>query len=153
MAERTLIVIKPDGVQRHLIGQIISRFEKKGFKLVAAKFMQISQEQTRKLYAVHKGADFFEDLVKSLCSAPVLLTVWEGSGVINMARRIIGATFGYEAEPGTIRGDFCCSQRYNLVHSADSPESAKEEIELFFKPEELLDYKFPDAEFLYGKND
>jgi nucleoside-diphosphate kinase len=148
MAERTLIIIKPDGLQRRLIGQIIGRFEKKGFKLVAAKFMQISQQQSRRLYAVHKGTDFFEDLVKFLSSAPILLTVWEDSRIIDMARKMIGATFGYDAEPGTIREDFCCSERYNLVHSADSPESAKQEIDLFFKPDEIVDYEFSDADFL-----
>jgi nucleoside-diphosphate kinase len=131
MAERTLIIIKADAVQRHLISPIISRFENKGFKLVAAKFMQISQQQSRKLYAVHKGRDFFEDLVKFLSSAPILLTVWEGSSIIDMARKMIGATFGYDARPGTVRGDFCCSQRYNLVHGSDSPESAKQEISCF----------------------
>ncbi len=148
MAERTLIIIKPDGVQRRLIGQIIGRFEKKGFKLVAAKFMQISEEQSRKLYAVHKGRDFFEDLVKFLCSAPILLTVWEGQGITDMARKMIGATFGYDARPGTLRGDFCCSQRYNLVHGSDSPESTRQEIDLFFNPDDLMDYKSPDADFL-----
>jgi nucleoside-diphosphate kinase len=101
--------------------------------------MQLPQEQARKLYAVHKETDFFENLVKFLCSTPILLTVWEGKGIIDMVRKTIGATFGYNAEAGTIRGDFCCSQRYNLVHRADSLESAKEEIELFFKPEELMD--------------
>jgi nucleoside-diphosphate kinase len=148
MAERTLIIIKPDAVQRHLIGQIIGRFENKGFKLVAAKLMQISQQQSRKLYAVHKGTDFFEDLVKFLSSAPILLTVWEGSGIIDMARKMIGATFGYDARPGTVRGDFCCSERYNLLHGSDSPESAKQEIDLFFKPDEIVDYEFSDADFL-----
>jgi nucleoside-diphosphate kinase len=148
MAERTLIIIKPDGLQRRLTGQIIGRFEKKGFKLVAAKFMQVSQQQLRKLYTVHKSTDFFEDLVKFLSSAPILLTVWEDSGIIDMARKMIGATFGYDAEPGTIREDFCCSERYNLVHSADSPESAKQEIDLFFKPDEIVDYEFSDADFL-----
>ncbi len=148
MAERTLIIIKPDGLQRRLIGEIISRFENKGFKLVAAKFMQVSEEQSRQLYAVHKGRDFYEALVKSICSTPILLTVWEGSGIIEMARKMIGATFGYDARPGTVRGDFCCSQRYNLVHGSDIPESAKQEIDLFFKPDEIVDYKSPDADFL-----
>jgi len=153
MAERTLIIIKPDGIQRHLAGQIIARFEQKGLKLVAAKFMQISEELARQLYVVHRGKPFYEAIVKYLCSAPILATVWQGDGAVNMARKMIGSTFGYEAEPGTIRGDLGCSQRYNLVHGSDSPESAQQEIELFFTPGEIIDYKLADAEWLYGKSD
>ncbi len=153
MAERTLIIIKPDGIQRHLAGRIIARFEQKGLKLVAAKFMQISQEIARQLYAVHRGKPFYEGIVKYLCSAPTLVTVWQAEGVIKITRKIIGATFGYEAEPGTIRGDFGCSQRYNLVHGSDSPESAQHEIGLFFRPDEIVDYEFADADWLYGRSD
>jgi nucleoside-diphosphate kinase len=153
MAERTLIIIKPDGIQRHLVGEIIGRFEKKGFKLVAAKFMQISEELARQLYAVHQGKVFFEGLVKYLSSAPVLVTVWEGGGVIDMVRKMIGATFGYEAEAGTIRGDFSSSRRHNLVHGSDSVKSAEEEIKLFFSPEKIVDYELADVEWVYGKDD
>jgi nucleoside-diphosphate kinase len=153
MTERTLIIVKPDGIQRHLAGKIIGRFEKKGLKLVAAKFMQISEELAGQLYAVHHGKPFFEGLIKYLSSAPVLVTVWEAQGVINMARKMIGATFGYDAEPGTIRGDFSCSRGYNLVHGSDSHESAEQEIELFFSPDEIIDYELTDAHWLYGRND
>ena len=153
MSEKTLIIIKPDAVQRHLTGQIIARFEQKGFKLAAAKFMQISEDLARKHYAVHKGKPFFEGLVKYLSSSPVLITVWQGEGVIETARKMIGATFGYEAEPGTIRGDFSCSRGYNLVHGADSVESAEYEIPLYFEPHEILDYEFDDEKWLYGRND
>jgi len=153
MLERTLIIIKPDGIQRHLAGEIIGRFEKKGAKIVAAKFMKLSEEPARRLYAVHKGKTFFEGLVKYLSSAPSLIMVWEAEGIINMARKMLGATFGYEAEAGTIRGDFSCSKGYNLVHGSDSSESAKEEIKLFFKPDEIIDYKLSDANWLYGKNE
>jgi len=153
MAERTLIIIKPDAIQRHLAGEIIGRFEKKGFKLVAAKFMQISEKLARQLYTVHRGKPFFEGLVKYLSSAPMLVTVWEAEGIINMARKMIGATFGYDAQPGTIRGDFSCSKGYNLIHGSDSPESAEQEIKLFFKPDEIIDYGLADADWLYGKND
>ena len=153
MAERTLIIIKPDGIQRHLAGEIIGRFEKKGFKLAAAKFMQISEELARQVYAVHQGKPFFEGLVKYLASAPALVTVWEAEGVIDMARKMMGATFGYDAQPGTIRGDFSSSRGYNLIHGSDSPESAQQEIKLFFKPDEIIDYKLADAGWLYGKND
>ncbi len=153
MAERTLIIIKPDGIHRHLAGEIIRRFEKKGFKLAAAKFMQVSEELARQLYAVHQSKPFFEGLVKYLSSAPVLVTVWQAQGVIDMTRRMMGATFGYDAEPGTIRGDFGCSKGYNLVHGSDSPESAEQEIKLFFRPDEIIDYELADVDWLYGKND
>jgi len=153
MAERTLIIIKPDGIQRHLAGQLIARFEKKGFKLVAAKFIQVSEELAGQLYAAHQEKKFFEGLTKYLSSKPSLFMVWEAEGIIEMARKMIGATRGYEAEPGTIRGDFSCSIRYNLIHGSDSPESAVREIELFFSPDEIIDYELTDATLLYGKND
>ena len=153
MTERTLIIVKPDGIQRHLAGEIIRRFEKKGLKLVAAKFVQISEELAGQLYAVHRGKPFFEGLIKYLSSVPVLVTVWEAQGIINMTRKMIGATFGYDAEPGTIRGDFSCSRGYNLIHGSDSPESAEQEIKLFFSPDEIIDYELTDAHWLYGRND
>ena len=153
MTERTLIIVKADAIQRHLAGRIISRFEKKGLKLVAAKFMQIPEELARQLYAVHQAKPFFEGLVKYLSSAPVLVIVWEAEGVIDMARRMVGATFGYDAEPGTIRGDFGCSKRYNLVHGSDSPKSAEQEINLFFRPDEIINYELANANWLYGRND
>ena len=152
MPERTLIIIKPDGVQRHLAGEIISRFEKKGLKLVAAKFIRTSVELTEQLYAVHKGKPFYEWLVKYLSSSPILVTVWQAENVINMARQMMGNTFGYKAEPGTIRGDFGCSDGFNLIHGSDGPESAEREISLFFAPEEITEYELADAEWLYGKN-
>lgn len=148
MTERTLIIIKPGAVQRHLAGEIISRFERKGFKLVAAKFMRIGEDLARRHYSAHEGADFFEPLVKYLSSAPVLVMVWQAEDIIRMARKMMGATFGHDAEPGTIRGDLSCSTRYNLVHGSDSPESAKKEIELYFEPDEIADYEFPDEEWL-----
>jgi nucleoside-diphosphate kinase len=153
MTERTLIIIKPDGIQRHLAGEIIGRFERKGAKLAAAKFMQISKELARQLYAVHQGKPFFEGLVKYLSSAPSLVMVLEAEGVINMARKMLGATFGYNAEPGSIRGDFSSSRGYNLVHGSDSIKSAEQEIRLFFKSDEIVDYKLADENWLYGKND
>jgi nucleoside-diphosphate kinase len=149
--ERTLIIIKPDSIQRHLAGEIIGRFEKKGLKLVAARFMQLSEEQSRQFYEIHKGKEFFEDLVKFTCSGPVLVMVWEAEGIIDMVRKMTGTTFGYDAEPGTIRGDLGCSQRYNLVHGSDSPKSAEYEINLFFKPDEIINYKLADKKWLYSK--
>jgi len=150
MTERTLIIIKPDAVQRHLVGEITARFEKKGLKLIAAKFLQPGKELVGQLYAVHKGRDFYEPLVKYLSSGPMVVMVWEADRAIAMARKLLGATFGYEAEGGTIRGDFGCSQRYNLAHGSDSRESAELEIGLFFKPEELVDYEFADSEWLFN---
>ena len=153
MAERTLITIKPDGVQRHMMGAIISRFERKGFKLVAAKFMQISEATARKHYAVHKGKPFFEGVVKYLASCPVMVMVWQADGIIEMSRKMMGATFGYDAEPGTIRGDFGCSKGYNLIHGSDSAKSAEYEIPLYFSQDELIDYTLADEDWLYGRND
>jgi len=153
MSERTLVIIKPDCIQRHLAGEVIGRFEKKGLKLVAAKFIRISEEPARRLYDVHRGKPFFEGLVKFLSSAPVFVMVWEAEGVIDMVRKMMGATFGCDAEAGTIRGDFGCSKGYNLVHGSDSAESAEQEIKLFFQPSEIVDYKLTDEDWLYGKND
>jgi len=153
MTERTLVIIKPDGVQRHLIGEILERFERKGLKLVAAKFTQVSHEFSRQLYSVHQGKVFYEGLVNYLASAPVLLTVWQAQGVISMVRKLMGATFGYDAEAGTIRGDLGCSRGYNLVHGSDSVESAEREISLFFEPAEIVDYEICDSKWLYGKNE
>ena len=151
MAERTLIIIKPDAVQRHLVGEILSRFEKKGLKIVAAKFLQLSEKQAAQLYAAHVGKVFYKPLIKSISSSPILVMVWEADGIIDMTRKMMGATFGYYAEMGTIRGDFSSSERYNLIHGSDSTESAQQEIKLFFAPNELVDYKFTDALWLYGK--
>jgi nucleoside-diphosphate kinase len=153
MSERTLVIIKPDCIQRHLAGEVIGRFEKKGLKLVAAKFIQISQEPARQLYDVHRGKPFFEGLVRFLSSSPVLVMVWEAEGVIDIVRKMMGATFGRDAEPGTIRGDFGCSKGYNLVHGSDSAESAEREIELFFQSSEIVDYKLTDEDWIYGKNE
>jgi len=153
MAERTLIIIKPDGVQRHMAGEIISRFERKGLKLVAAKFMRITESLAKEHYADHRKKPFFEGVVKYLASSPSLVMVWEAQGVINMVRKMMGATFGYDAEAGTIRGDLSASKGYNLIHGSDSPESARKEIAIYFEPEEIVDYQLSDENWLYGKND
>ena len=149
MAERTLIIIKPDGVQRHLAGRIITRFEEKGFQLVAAKFLQISEDIARRHYAAHKDKPFFEPAVKFMSSAPSLVMIWQADGVIKMSRKMVGGTFGFDALPGTIRGDFGRSERYNLIHGSDGPESAEKEINMFFTPDEITDYEFADARWLY----
>ena len=151
MIERTLVIIKPDGVQRHLVGEIIARFERKGLKLVAAKLMLIPEALARRHYAAHQDQPFFEPAVKFMASSPSLLMVWEADGVIDIVRKMLGNTFGNDAQPGTLRGDFGCSQRYNLVHGSDSPTSARNEINLFFTPDEIIDYELSDARWLYSK--
>lgn len=139
--EKTYLMIKPDGVQRGLIGRIVSRFEDKGFKLVAAKLITITEEQAKKHYAEHEGKDFFPGLVSFITSGPVFAMVWEGDDVISLSRLLIGKTKVGEALPGTIRGDFASHTPLNLIHGSDSPESAAREIANFFAPEELNDYK------------
>ena len=148
MSERTLIIIKPDGLQRRLVGQIIARFEKKGLKIAAAKLIKITPQLAKKHYAVHKNKYFFSGLVKYITSGPVLVMVIEGPKIIEITRKMMGATFGYDAEPGTIRGDFGTSQTCNLVHGSDSANSAQKEIRLFFKPAEILNYQMADKNWL-----
>jgi nucleoside-diphosphate kinase len=138
--ERTLIILKPDAVQRNLCGEILSRFEKKGLQIVGAKLMQIPQSLAETHYEPHKGKPFYAGLVKFMTSAPVLVLALQGKDVINIARKMMGKTFGSQAEPGTLRGDFGVSNSFNLIHGSDSPESATRELSLFFKPEELLNW-------------
>ncbi|MBN1974836.1 MAG: nucleoside-diphosphate kinase [Sedimentisphaerales bacterium] len=153
MAERTLIIIKPDGIQRQVAGQIISRLERRGFKLVGAKFLHITVELANELYSVHHGKPFLNGLVKFISSSPSLVMVWEADGIIEIFRKMMGATFGCNAETGTIRGDFSCGKRFNLVHGSDSPESAAREIRFFFKPDELVNYDLTNAHWICGVND
>ena len=153
MVERTLIIIKPDGIQRQVAGQIISRLERRGFKLVGAKFLHITEKLSRELYSVHEGKPFLNGLVRFISSSPSLVMVWEAEGIIEIFRKMMGATFGCNAETGTIRGDYSCARRFNLVHGSDSPESAQREINVFFKPNELVDYDLTNAHWIYGVND
>ncbi|WP_438432352.1 nucleoside-diphosphate kinase [Gorillibacterium sp. sgz500922] len=138
--ERTFLMVKPDGVQRGLIGQIVSRFEAKGFRLAGAKLMQLSREMAEQHYAEHVGKPFFERLVGFITSGPVFAMVWEGDRVIPLCRSMMGKTDALEAAPGTIRGDFAVHMNFNLIHGSDSAESAAREIKLFFKDDELLEY-------------
>ncbi len=138
--ERTLLLVKPDGIQRGLTGRILSRFEDKGLKLAAMKIMRITPELAAEHYAPHVGKPFYEGLVSYMTSAPVLAVVIEGPRAVEVTRRLLGATFGWKAESGTIRGDFSASTAYNLVHGSDSPESAKREIGLFFSADEVVVY-------------
>jgi len=138
--ERTFLMVKPDGVQRGLIGEIISRFERKGLKLIGAKFVQMTKEQAEYHYAEHVGKDFFPGLVEFIISGPVFATVWEGDDAVKLARNVIGKTNVLEAMPGTIRGDFAAHTPRNLIHGADSPENAAREIANFFTEDELVTY-------------
>jgi nucleoside-diphosphate kinase len=139
--ERTFIAIKPDGVQRGLIAEIIGRFERKGFTLVGMKFMQVSRALAEQHYAVHKERPFFAGLVDFITSGPVVAMVWEGDGVVASARKVIGATNPLASEPGTIRGDLGINIGRNLIHGSDAIETAQQEVALWFKPDELADWK------------
>lgn len=147
--ERTFIAIKPDGVQRKLVGEIIRRFEAKGFTLVGLKMMSVPRELAEKHYEVHQEKAFFPGLVKFITSGPLVAMVWEGDGVVSSARKIIGATNPLTAEPGTIRGDFGVSVGRNLIHGSDAIETAAKEISLWFTPEELVSWDSAMAGWLY----
>jgi nucleoside-diphosphate kinase len=147
--EKTLIILKPDCVQRRLIGTIIQRFEQKGLTIAAMKLMQITRELAERHYAVHKGKPFYPGLIDYITSGPVVLMVVAGPNAISISRKLMGKTFGYEAEPGTIRGDFGSSRTYNLVHGSDAPETAATEIDLYFQPGEVLDYIPADYAFVF----
>jgi nucleoside-diphosphate kinase len=139
--ERTLIIFKPDAVQRGFCGEILARFERKGLQIAGMKFMMISKELAETHYAPHKGKPFYEGLVRFMTSSPVIAMALEGKGAIEICRKMMGATFGFKAESGTIRGDYGVSSSFNLIHGSDSPESAERELKLFFKPGELVDWK------------
>lgn len=141
--ETTLIILKPDAVQRALMGRIIARFEDKGLHIVGCKLMQISQDLAATHYEAHKTKPFYPGLLKFMTSSPVLVLAIRGNGAITIARNMMGATFGSKANPGTIRGDFGVSNSFNLIHGSDSPEAAERELKLFFKPGEVL--SFPRA--------
>jgi nucleoside-diphosphate kinase len=136
--QRTFVAIKPDGVERGLIGEVISRFERRGLKLVGMKFMQVSKEIAETHYGEHKGKPFYEGLVNYITSAPIVAMVWEGKDAAAIARSTIGATNPASAGPGTIRGDFAVEIGRNIVHGSDSPESGKREVGIFFKESELV---------------
>ncbi len=142
--ERTLILFKPDAVQRRLCGRLLQRFEDKGLKVVGMKLMQITRPLAEQHYSPHKGKGFYEGLVKFMTSSPVVALAIEGPYAIDVSRKLMGATFGFKAEPGTIRGDFGVSNQFNLVHGSDSKESAERELGLFFKKEELLAWSTAD---------
>ncbi len=147
--ERTFLAVKPDGVQRHLVGEIIGRYEAKGFKLVGLKLLQPTRELAEKHYAVHKERPFFAGLVDFITSGPVVAMVWEGDGVVTSARKIIGATNPLTAEPGTIRGDYGANIGRNIIHGSDAIETAQTEIALWFQTEELVEWKPSLTSWIY----
>lgn len=137
--EQTLIILKPDAVQRQLVGQLVARFEAKGLRIAAMKMMHMSRDLAEKHYAAHKGKEFYPRLLDYITASPVVVMVLAGSSAIDVSRKLMGNTFGDKAEPGTIRGDFSVGG-FNLVHGSDSPESAATEIALFFDDSEILSY-------------
>jgi nucleoside-diphosphate kinase len=139
--ERSLVLVKPDGVQRALIGEIISRLERRGLRLVGAKFMQVSRELAETHYAIHKGKPFYDGLIKYIISAPVMAMVWEGPNAVAAIRQTMGSTRPTEAAPGSLRHDFALEVGRNLTHASDTVENGEKEVALWFKKEELLDWK------------
>jgi nucleoside-diphosphate kinase len=140
VTERTLVLVKPDGVQRGLIGEILHRLEARGLKLVALKLMRITPELANRHYAEHKGKPFFDGLVRFITSGPVVVMIWEGREAVTVVRTLMGATDPLKAGPGTIRGDLALDHGMNLIHGSDSPPRAEAEIALFFKPDEIHEY-------------
>ncbi len=138
--ERTLIILKPDAVQRQLVGRIIARFEAKGLRIAAMKMIHISRELAEEHYAVHKGKDFYQRLIEFITASPVVVMILEGPKAIEVSRKMMGETSGSQAEPGTIRGDYSVSERHNLVHGSDTPDTAASEIALYFREDEILSY-------------
>ncbi len=148
--QRTLIIFKPDCVQRRLVGTILERFESKGLRIAALKLIAVDRGLAENHYAEHRGKPFFEGLLQFITSSPVIVGVLEGNEAIAVVRTMLGATNGVAAAPGTIRGDFSISKQNNLLHGSDSPESALREIALWFRPEELVDYTLVGTEWVSG---
>ena len=147
--ERTYLMVKPDGVQRGICGEIVSRFEKKGLKLVAMKLMVIPKEVAENHYGEHKDRPFFPSLISYITSGPVLAMVWEGESAVSVCRNMMGKTNPKESAPGTIRGDFGMQTGMNIIHGSDSVESAEREISIFFRPEELVSYEKTIQSWIY----
>ena len=148
LAERTFVLLKPDAVQRGLVGEVVHRFEKRGLKIVALRMLRVTRSLAETYYAEHKGKGFFEPLMAYIAAGPVVAMVLEGDGAVAAVRRMMGKTNSAEAEPGTIRGDFALTIGRNLIHGSDSLESAKREIALFFRPDEIQTYTRVDEAWL-----
>ena len=151
--ERTLVLLKPDCVQRRLVGRILTRFEDKGLKIIGMKFIKITEELASKHYAEHVGKPFYSKLVDFITAAPVIVACLEAPRCIEITRNLLGKTYGFDAEPGTVRGDFSMSRSYNLVHASDSAESAQREIALYFKEEELISWTPNQQRWYFHEND
>ena len=147
--EKTFTILKPSTVARGMIGSVLARIENKGLKIVAMKMTWVTQEKAEKLYAIHKGKPFYQDLVKFIKSGPIVALVIEGDDSVKVMRILLGATNSKEAEPGTIRGDFALSNQKNAVHSSDSAENAKCEMQIFFAQDEIVTYKRADENWVY----
>ena len=150
--ERTLVLVKPDGVMRGLIGEVTTRLEQRGLKLTGAKFLQVSRELAEQHYAVHKGKPFYEGLVNYITSAPVMAMVWEGPDAVAAVRQTMGSTRPTEAAPGTVRHDFALTIGRNLTHASDSPENGEKEVALWFRPEELVSWSRPMDAWIFETN-
>jgi nucleoside-diphosphate kinase len=147
--ETTLVLVKPDGVQRGLIGEILGRFERKGLQIAGLKLAKLPKDVLERHYGEHKAKPFFAGLVQFMGSAPVVVVALRGLNAVTVARNLMGKTFGKDAAPGTIRGDLAISSSFNLVHGSDSPESAARELAIFFAPGDLLDYPVGNRDWVY----
>ncbi len=150
--ERTLVLVKPDGVQRGLIGEVVSRLERRGLRLIGAKFLSVSQQLAETHYAIHKGKSFYEGLISYITSAPVMAMVWEGPGAIAAVRQTMGATRPVEAAPGSLRHDFALEVGRNLTHASDSIENGKTEVALWFESDELVDWERSNDRWIFEKS-
>ena len=150
--ERSLVLVKPDGVERGLIGEVIVRLERRGLRMVAAKFMQVSQELAETHYAIHKGKPFYDGLIDYITSAPVMAMVWEGPNAIAAIRQTMGATRPTEAAPGSIRHDFALEVGRNLTHASDSAENGEKEVALWFNVSELVEWKRDTDQWIFEKS-
>ncbi|MCQ3938641.1 MAG: nucleoside-diphosphate kinase [Chloroflexi bacterium] len=149
--ERTLVLVKPDGVQRGLIGEVISRFERRGLRLVGAKFIRVSQSLAEAHYAEHKGKPFYNGLISYITSAPVMAMVWEGPNAVAAVRQTVGSTKPVEAAPGTIRHDFALEVGRNLIHASDKPETGERETALWFQADELVKWERATDAWVFEK--
>lgn len=153
MIEKTLVIVKPDGVMRGLVGEIITRLERKGLKIVAGRFEVIPRDKAANHYAEHEGKPFYNGLLDFITSAPVMIMVVEGNAAISSVRNIVGKTYGVEATPGSIRGDYGSSKAFNLIHASDSQESSDREIANFFEPSEVVSYNLPNESWIVSDDD
>lgn len=151
--EKTLVIIKPDAVNRSIVGEIVSRFEKKGLKIVAMKLQKLHEQKLEEHYGKHKGKGFFKDLIKYMASIPSVLVVLEGQEAVDVVRQMVGHTVGRKADPGTIRGDLSMSVQLNIIHASDSIEEAVKEIARFFSKEELHHYTKLDFDWIYSSDE